>query len=179
MRCFIRLNCIKIQKRATSTVAQDVSAFLGESVSAMERTVEQELQRIPTTGKFILYQTLHDKYFFSFPGSTPNPRQTNSFMEELVDMPPTQQIFDEQCLMVTPRRTSCFRARDSILDSAEFNAGMLSPDTLHSRLQSNQESQLDSVDEEEERAKKGSFSNSTTDYKSMDQSNKLTRGGKK
>jgi len=45
-------------------VAQDVSVFLGESVSAMERTVEQELQRIPTTGKFILYQTLHDKYFF-------------------------------------------------------------------------------------------------------------------
>lgn len=55
-------------------------------------------------------------------------------MEELVDMPPARKLLDHQKQLVTPRRTSFFRTRDSILDSSEFKTALISPHTLKSYL---------------------------------------------
>lgn len=66
-------------------------------------------------------------------------------------MPSAAELFREQRELVTPRRTSYFQGgRDSILDSSEFGAALVSPATLKSNLPSQKmDAQAESTIEEE------------------------------
>lgn len=85
-----------------------------------------------------------------------------------MDMPPAQKIFDEQRMMITPRRTSNYRARDSLLDSSDYGSGLISPNTLRSNLPGQMmDLKLEPVSEEKGTGSmmSGSGSARTSDYK--------------
>ena len=81
-------------------------------------------------------------------------------MEDLVDLPPAQKLFEEQRNLVTPRRTSFFRARDSILDAPEFRSALVSPNTLKDNLPGQKVDKLETVEEEDKASSMRSSTNS-------------------
>lgn len=97
---------------------------LGDSQTSTERFIHQEFQRIAATG------------------NTPTRRDGN-FIKDLIDLPPAPELLRQQELSNTPRRSSIFNTRDSILDS-DFRRLILSPTSLKTQMNTKH---LETVDE--------------------------------
>ena len=74
-------------------------------------------------------------------------------MEQLVDMPPTKKLYEEQKGLITPKKEKHFKRRDSFLDSS-FISTLVSPESLKCNLQGTsmnsitRRARLESVEEE-------------------------------
>lgn len=79
---------------------------------ATERFIHQEFKRVQPTG------------------ATPTRRNAN-FDDEIINIPAPDELIRQQELMSTPRRSSIYHVRDSILES---DLKMISPLTLKNTL---------------------------------------------
>lgn len=89
-----------------------------------ERFIHQEFKRVQPTG------------------STPIRRNAN-FDDEIINIPAPDELIRQQELIATPRRSSIYQVRDSILES-DLKKSMISPMTLKNTLAAKQ---LNSVPE--------------------------------
>ncbi|KAL3119651.1 hypothetical protein niasHT_006737 [Heterodera trifolii] len=110
-------NIMKVQKESTSSMRVHLNATLNDAQSMVARFAHSDYKRVIATGV------------------TP-VRRRNSFSEELVELPPAQELIQSQQQLCTPRRTSFYRTRDSILDSSDFLTSLLSPNTLKENMNS-------------------------------------------
>lgn len=84
-----------------------------------------------------------DLYFtYPFLGFTPTRREAN-YVKQIVDLPPPAELLQQQEQLATPRRSSFYKARDSLLDS-DFRRMLLSPNALKTVIANKH---LDTVDE--------------------------------
>lgn len=98
----------------SSQFAQSLNQNLCDTQISIERFIHQEFQRVFSTG------------------NTPIRRNAN-YIKDLVDLPPVNELIYQQELSNTPRRSSLFKARDSIIDS-DFRRFILSPTTLKTKM---------------------------------------------
>ncbi|KAH7727976.1 Kinesin motor domain containing protein [Aphelenchoides avenae] len=101
------------QLKATDHLSKAVLGHLNETQTGIEHFVHQEVRRVPTTG------------------GTPVRRKDN-FDEELEEVAKADFLLSQA--PNTPRRTSFFRTRESILEG-DLQAISLSPSSLKSKLE--------------------------------------------
>uniref|UniRef100_A0A914GYD2 Kinesin motor domain-containing protein n=1 Tax=Globodera rostochiensis TaxID=31243 RepID=A0A914GYD2_GLORO len=130
-------NIVAEQKDSTSSMLICLDTALYESQSTTEQFLNHDYKRFTATGV------------------TPARRKTNSFMEDLVELPPSQELVRSQLQLCTPRRASFYRARDSILDSSDFFNTLVSPNTLKQNLQMTNLDEVDKLETIGENSERG------------------------
>jgi hypothetical protein len=79
-------------------------------------------------------------------------------MEHLVDLPPANQLYEEQKGLITPKKEKNFKRRDSLLDSS-FISTLVSPESLKRNfeaadiIESARRGRLETVEEEKKNIK--------------------------
>ncbi|KAL7079708.1 hypothetical protein ACQ4LE_001321 [Meloidogyne hapla] len=111
------LSTINKQEDDCATLSTEMSQLFGNTTKKMEDFIKKEFVQIQSSGR------------------TPErQRKSENLTEQLVDIPPTKKLFEEQKGLITPKKEKHYKRRDSFLDSS-FVSTLVSPDTLKGNLQ--------------------------------------------